>query len=49
MKLKQVVCPYCGYRMPVFYGEKAVAKEIYMTCKGKKCKKQFEVRIHEDK
>lgn len=49
MKLKQIVCPYCGYKMPVFFNEKAIAKGIFVICKGKNCKKQFEIRLSKDK
>ena len=41
----KVICPYCGYKMPIFYGKNAISKDIYVKCKGKKCKKIFEIEI----
>lgn len=42
---KQIVCPYCGYRMPIYYGEKATSDDIWVKCKNKHCKKEFEIKI----
>jgi len=44
-KKMQVRCPYCGYKMPVYYGSKADCKGVHVTCKGRNCKKEFEIRI----
>lgn len=44
---KQVRCPYCGYRMPVFYENPARAEGIFVRCKGRDCKKEFEVKIQD--
>lgn len=43
--LQQVTCPYCGYRMPLWYADKATAKGVFAVCKDKKCKKQFEIKL----
>lgn len=47
LKLSKVVCPHCGYKMPIFYNENTISKNIYVRCKGKKCKKIFEIKINE--
>lgn len=41
----QIRCPYCGYRMPVFYGGRACSRDVWVKCKNKKCKKVFEIKI----
>lgn len=43
--LRHIVCPYCGYRMPITYGDNAVAKDVWVRCKGKHCKKLFEIEL----
>lgn len=42
---KQVTCPFCGYRMPVEYTLGARCKGVFVRCKGRGCKKEFEVVI----
>lgn len=42
---KQVTCPSCGYRMPIYYGSKARSRDIWVKCKNKKCKKEFEIKL----
>lgn len=44
---KRVVCPYCGYRMPIYIGKGAHSEKIYVKCKGRNCKKEFEIRAKE--
>ena len=45
--MKEVICPFCGYKMPIRYDEKtAKAKGIFVKCKGRNCKKEFEVKIN---
>lgn len=45
--LAKVTCPYCGYAMPILYdAQKGVCKGIFVKCKGRNCKKQFEVKIN---
>ncbi len=43
--LKRVKCPFCGYEMPVFLAENARATGIFIRCKGRGCKKIFEIRV----
>jgi hypothetical protein len=45
IKKNKIICPYCGYEMPVFYDEGAVSKGVYIRCKGRNCKKIFEIKI----
>lgn len=44
--MKKVRCPYCGYEMPILYGEKSIAKELFVKCKGRNCKKEFEIKVN---
>jgi len=44
-KTVKVECPYCGYRMPVSYSEGAESRGLFITCKGRNCKKVFEIKI----
>lgn len=44
---KKVTCPYCGYQMPIEYEEtRAKAKGLFVRCKGRGCKKKFEIKIN---
>ena len=49
LTMMQVKCPYCGYRMPVFYEDDAMSKDVHIVCKGRNCRKLFEIRITEGK
>lgn len=42
---KKVKCTRCGYSMPITYGSKANCSGIYARCKGRACKKEFEIKI----
>lgn len=42
---KRVICPYCGYRMPVEYTETTNCSNVYLKCKGSHCKREFELVI----
>ena len=43
----KVKCPYCGYEMPVLYDRKsAICSGVYVRCKGRGCKKEFEIKIN---
>lgn len=45
-QLEKVVCPFCGYRMPIKYGKNAVCKDLHVKCKARGCGKEFEIRIN---
>ena len=47
--MKKVKCPYCGYEMPIFYCEETDCKKLWVKCKGKNCKKEFEIIIKQVK
>ena len=47
-KIKRVICPYCGYVMPISYGSEAMCTGVYAKCKGKGCKKYFEIKIDKE-
>lgn len=42
---QKVKCPYCGYEMPVTYRREAVCHGVFLRCKGRGCKKVFEIKI----
>lgn len=42
---RKVKCPYCGYEMPVTYRKEAVCRGVFLRCKGRGCKKVFEIKI----
>ena len=41
----KVKCPYCGYEMPIKIGPNAECKDLHVKCKGRNCKKVFEIKI----
>ncbi len=41
----QVKCPYCGYVMPIRIAPGAYSRGIWVRCKGRNCKKDFEIYI----
>lgn len=43
----KVRCPYCGYEMPIYYEATSSAKQLYTRCKGRNCKKEFEIKIND--
>lgn len=47
--LKRVKCPFCGYEMPVYFNPKrSKCRGVYIQCKGRNCKRQFEIKINTD-
>lgn len=42
---KKVRCPYCGYPVNVMRVQEARCKGIFLKCKNKECKKEFELVI----
>lgn len=44
-KIKKVKCPYCGYEMPIRVEKEAECHGLYIKCKGRGCKKEFEIKI----
>lgn len=41
----RVICPYCGYRMPIEVKPDAQAHGLLIRCKGRTCGKVFEIVI----
>lgn len=41
----RVICPYCGYRLPMWYSSNSDCREILVVCKGRSCKKSFNLII----
>ena len=46
MESKKIECPFCGYKMPITFSKDAKCSGIFVKCKGKKCKKVFEIKIN---
>lgn len=46
---QKVKCPFCGYEMPVWYGDQARCQGVQLKCKRKECRKEFEVVIDKGK
>ena len=46
---QKVRCPFCGYRMPVELTPDAVARGVFVKCKGRGCGRVFEIRRPEEK
>lgn len=44
-KRKRIRCPYCGYCMPIYYNSQTNVKELWVKCKGRNCKKIFEIKV----
>lgn len=42
---RKVKCPHCGYEMPIRIDEDAECHGVYVKCKGRGCKKEFEIRV----
>lgn len=45
----KVKCPYCGCPVNIFQTEDASCKGIFIRCKARHCKKDFELIINQDK
>lgn len=43
----RVICPYCGYRLPISYNASSSCKEISVVCKGRNCKRSFMLIIRD--
>lgn len=43
--MQKVICPFCGYKMPVWLGPEAESRDIWVRCKNRNCKREFEIKI----
>lgn len=41
----RVTCPYCGYKMPLSIEEHANCNGVVLSCKGRNCKRVFELVV----
>lgn len=46
--MEKIKCPFCGYKMPILYNKEAISKGIFVKCKGRNCKKIFEVKLEKE-
>lgn len=44
-QLKNVICPYCGYKLPTTFTSTSECKEILIKCKGRQCGRLFSLII----
>ncbi len=47
-KLK-VRCPFCGHEQKVQYAPDAKCRGVFFKCQARHCKKEFEIKINQDK
>nr|DAZ24220.1 MAG TPA: cysteine-rich protein [Caudoviricetes sp.] len=45
----KIKCPVCGYEMPERYSQSADCTGVFVRCKGKNCKQEFEIVIKNGK
>lgn len=43
--LESVRCPYCNSKYPVLYNRDSIAEGLYVRCKARHCKREFEIKI----
>jgi len=41
----KVKCPYCGHPINVFHAKDAACKGVFLKCKNRDCKREFELKI----
>ena len=46
---KKVRCPHCGHEQKVQYAPDAKCRGIFIKCQARHCKKEFEIKINQDK
>jgi transcription elongation factor Elf1 len=46
---KKVTCPFCGHEQKVQYTLDARCKGVFIKCQARHCKKEFEIKINQDK
>ena len=49
MDKKKVKCPYCGHEQNILYGPRAMCRGIFIRCKARQCRKEFEITINKDR
>lgn len=42
----RVICPYCGYKLPLSYSSDTELNNLEVYCKGRHCHKTFNLIIH---
>ena len=45
---KKIRCPFCGHEQNIQYVPGAVSRGLFMRCKARQCRKEFEVRLAPD-
>ena len=49
MDKKKVKCPYCGHEQKVQYTLDAKCRGVFLKCQARHCRKEFEIKINQDK
>ena len=44
-EVSKIRCPYCGHPVNVYRSKDAECKGVFLKCKNKDCKKEFELII----
>lgn len=47
--MTRVVCPYCGYVLPIFITSGSNISGAYIKCKGRGCKRKFSLLVIDGK
>ena len=46
---EKVRCPYCGHTQKVQYTHDAKCRGIFVKCTARQCRKEFEIKINQDR
>ena len=46
---RKIKCPYCGHEQKVQYAPDAICRGVFFKCQARHCKKEFEIKINQDK
>ena len=49
MDKEKVKCPFCGHEQKGQYTPDAKCRGVFIRCQGRHCKKEFEIKINQDK
>lgn len=47
--MKNIKCPFCGYKMPIVFSDTSFSSGVLVKCKARHCKKTFEITVKDGK
>ena len=47
-EVKKIICPYCVHPTPLTYRPDAHCAGVLIRCKGRHCKRIFEIKLSEN-